>query len=67
MSRRLGQAAKMASSFESELRATEVGAEKLSAFERLLQKYDIAHDFSPSVSPEQVSNLLSRVASDTQI
>jgi hypothetical protein len=45
----------MASSFEAEPRATEVGAEKLSAFERLLQKYDIAHDFSPSVSPEQVA------------
>ena len=45
----------MASSFEAEPRATEGGAEKLSAFERLLQKYDIAHDFTPSVSPEQVA------------
>jgi len=29
------------------------GAEGPSTFEKLLRKLDIAHDFSPSVSPQQ--------------
>lgn len=36
-----------------ELEGGELGG--ASTFERLLRKHDIAHDFSPSVSPQQAS------------